>query len=88
MNLYKVTAKNYAGCVLACNIESAIECFLAECRKNGLRLVHDDINCVEKKASLFRGSNVVYSAELLFISECDLIDLLMRKGYEVIRKDE
>lgn len=88
MNLYKVTTKKYAGCVLACSIESAIECFVAECRKNGLRLVHEDINCVEKKANLFRGPNVVYSAELLFISECDLIDLLNRKGYKVIRDSE
>ena len=85
MNLYKVTTKNYAGCVLACSIESAIECFVTECGKNGLRLVKEDINCIEKKANLFRGSNVVYSAELLFISECDLIDLLVRKGYKVIR---
>ena len=50
--------------------------------------VDEDINCIEKKANLFRGSNVVYSAELLFISECDLIDLLHRKGYKVTRKDE
>lgn len=33
MNLYKVTTKDYAACVLACSIESAIECFVAECRK-------------------------------------------------------
>lgn len=85
MNLYKVATKKYAGCVLACSIESAIECFLAECRKNGLILVHEDINCIEKKANLFRGLNVVYSEELLFISECDLIDLLVRKGYKVTR---
>ena len=88
MNLYKVTAKNYAGCVLACSIESAIECFVAECRKNGLTLVDEDINCIEKKANVFRGLNVVYSAELLFICERDLIDLLERKGYKVTRKDE
>lgn len=88
MNLYKVTTKDYAGYVLACNIESAIECFVAECRKNGLTLVDEDINCVEKKASVFRGKNVVYSAALLFISERDLIDLLKRKGYKVTRKEE